>query len=143
MAQHKIQPNTMCLFLSRDNVTFSTTICLTSIQVTRTTTEIDAKSFCGPDKLPGTQENGVTFEGQIMEDPAGGSRSSDELIDFWETKQTIYFKVGPAIPLIGDETDYGSGFISKLDKAFALDAVGTFSGQIGIYGLISRTTATS
>lgn len=143
MAQHKISSNDMALFLSRDNITFTTVICLTGFTITRNTTEIDAKSFCGPDKLPGAQDNGVTFEGQVMEDPAATTVSTDELIDFWTTKQTIYWKLGPMVPQIGDETDYGTGWISKLDKTGATDAIVTFSGAIGVYGLMSHTTATS
>lgn len=143
MAEHKVSGNDMALFFSRDNITFNIIVCLTAIDVTRSTTEIDAKSICGPDKLAGAQDNGVTFSGQIMEDPSAGRVSTDDLIDMWETKQIIYFKVGKLVPVIGDETDYGSGFISKLDKKFANDAVATFDGAIGVYGLIHRTTATS
>lgn len=143
MAEHKISSNDMALFLSRDGNTYDTVICLTGFTINRSTNEIDAKSFCGPDKLPGAQENGVTFEGQVMEDPTSGTISTDELTDFWETKQTIYWKLGKLVPAIGDETDYGTGFISKLDKTGATDAIVTFSGAIGVYGLMSHTTATS
>lgn len=143
MASHKISSNDMALFLSRDGVTYSTVVCLTAFSVTRSTTEIDAKSFCGPDKLPGAQDNGVTFEGQVMENPDSGTLSTDDLTDLWLTKQTIYWKVGKLSPLVGDETDYGTGWISKLDKTGSTDTIVTFSGAIGVYGLISHTTATS
>ena len=143
MAEHKVSGTDILLFLSRDNITFNTVICLTSVSTTRSTDIIDAKSKCGPDKLPGPQDNGVTFEGQVMEDPTSGKISTDELIDFWENKTTIYWKVGKAIPLIGDETDYGTGFIAKLDKVAGLADPQTFSGEIGVYGLMSKTTATS
>lgn len=143
MSAHKISSNDMALFLSRDGITYSTVVCLTGFVVTRSTTEIDAKSFCGPDKLPGAQDNGVTFEGQVMEDPDSGTYSTDELTDFWLTKQTIYWKLGKLVPQIGDETDYGTGWISKLDKTGATDAIVTFAGAIGVYGLMGHTTATS
>ncbi len=143
MAEHKINGSDVVLMLSRDNVTFSTVVCLTAWNVLRSTNEIDAKSFCGPDKIAGTQDNGVTFEGQIMEDPDSGRISTDEITDFWETKQTIYWRLGKLVPLEGDETDYGTGFISKLDKAGGIDAVATFNGAIGVHGLMSHTTATS
>lgn len=143
MAAHKLSANDIALFLSRDGNTYSTVVCLTSFTVSRETTEIDAKSFCGPDKLPGAKDNGVTFEGQVMEDPDSGNYSTDELTDFWITAQTIYWKVGKVVPLIGDETDYGTGFISKLDKTGSVDGIVTFSGAIGVYGLMSHTTATS
>ena len=143
MAQHKISSNDMLLFLSRDGVTYKTVICLTGWGISRNTNEIDAKSFCGPDKLPGVQENGVTFEGQLMADPSTGYVSTDEIIDYWINKDTIYWKIAKVTPLVGDETDYGTGFISKLDKTGSTDAVVTFSGAIGVYGLMSHSTATS
>lgn len=143
MSAHKISSNDTVLLLSRDNITFNTVVCLTGWVITRSTTEIDAKSFCGPDKLPGAQDNGVTFEGQVMEDPISGQVSTDDLIDFWITKGLIYWKIGKLIPQIGDETDYGTGWISQLDKTGATDAIVTFSGAIGVYGLMGHTTATS
>ncbi len=143
MAEHKVSGNDVLLFISRDNITFSTVVCLTSNSVTRTTNIIDAKSKCGPDKLPGTQENGITFEGQLMADPSNGRISVDDLDDYWRNITTIYWRVGKAVPLIGDITYTGTGFISKLDETAAQDTPVTFSGEIGVYGLITKTTATS
>ncbi len=143
MAEHKINGTDVLMFIGLDGVTYETVICLTSQSVTRTTNEIDAKSKCGPDKLPGTQDNQVTFEGQVMADPATGTTSTDELDDHWRNMTTIYWKVGKAVPIVGDVTYYGTGFVSKLDEVFAQDAVATFSGAISPYGLISKTTATS
>lgn len=143
MAEHKINGTDVLLFIGLDGNTYETVICLTSQSVTRTTNAIDAKSKCGPDKIPGTQDNGVTFEGQIMADPASGYTSTDELDDHWRNKTTVYWKVGKAVPITGDVTYYGTGFIAKLDETFAQDAVATFAGEIGVYGLISKTTATS
>jgi len=143
MAEHKINGTDVLLFIGLDGITYETVVCLTSESVTRTTNEIDAKSKCGPDKLPGTQDNQVTFEGQVMADPDSGRTSTDELDDHWREKTTIYWKVGKAVPTVGDVTYYGTGFISKLDEVFAQDAVATFSGAISPYGLISKTTATS
>ena len=143
MAEHKINGTDVLLFIGTDGITYPTVVCLTSQSVTRTTNEIDAKSKCGPDKLPGTKDNGVSFEGQIMSDPTAGRISTDDLDDYWRNTTTIYWKVGKAIPIIGDVTYSGTGFISKLDKKFSVDNVGTFSGAIGVYGTMSRTTATS
>ena len=143
MAEHKINGTDVLLFIGLDGNTYETVICLTSQSVTRTTNAIDAKSKCGPDKIPGTQDNGVTFEGQIMADPASGYTSTDELDDHWRNKTTVYWKVGKAVPITGDVTYYGTGFIAKLDETFAQDAVATFAGEIGVYGTISKTRATS
>ena len=143
MAEHKINGTDVLMFIGLDGVTYDTVICLTSQSVTRTTNEIDAKSKCGTDKITGTQDNQVTFEGQVMADPDSGETSTDELDDHWRNMTTIYWKVGKAVPIVGDVTYYGTGFVSKLDEVFAQDAVATFSGAISPYGLISKTTATS
>lgn len=144
MSAHKVSANDIALQISRDGgVTYPYVVCLTSFTVSRSTSEIDAKSFCGPDKYPGAQDNGIDFEGQVMEDPASGTISTDDLTDMWITKQTINWKVGKLVPAIGDETDYGTGFISELSKTGSVDTIVTFTGKIGVYGLMSHTTATS
>lgn len=143
MAEHKVSGNDVLLFIGTDGITYNTVVCLTSNSVTRTTNIIDAKSKCGPDKLPGTQDNGVSFEGQLMADPSGGRTSVDELDDYWRNITTIYWKVGKAVPIVGDITYSGTGFISKLDETAAQDTPVTFSGEIGVYGTIAKTTATS
>lgn len=144
MSQHKLTGQEIVLMVSRDGgVTYPYIVCLTSVTVNRETNEIDASSFCGPDTLKGAKKNGVVFEGQIMEDPTTGTFSTDDLIDMWETGQTINWKVGKPVPLIGDETDIGTGWFSKLTKTFANNAVATFSGALGVYGTMTRTTATS
>lgn len=143
MAQHKISGNDMLLFLSRDGNNYNTVICLTSNSITRSTNIIDAKTKCGPDKLPGTQDNGISFEGQVILDPSGSSVSIDELEDYWKGIDTIHFKMSKVTPVLGDVTYTGTGFIAKLDEVYAQDAPGTFSGEIGVYGTIAKSTATS
>lgn len=144
MSAHKVSANDIALQISRDGgVTYPYVVCLTSFTFDRETNIIDAKSFCGPDTLPGAQTNALTFEGQVMEDPVAGQVSTDDLTDMQMTKETVRWKLGKLIPLVGDETDYGTGFISKISKAGSVDTVVTFSGAIGIYGQASHTTATS
>jgi len=144
MAEHKISANDMVLFISRDGaVTFTPVICLTEFTVDRSTNVIDAATFCGPDKAPGVQGNGVTFGGQVMEDPSTGNISTDELIDLWSTKETIDWKIGKLVPAIGDETDYGTGFISELNKSGTVNDIVKFTGAIAVYGVMDHTTATS
>ena len=143
MAEHKISGTDMVVLISTDGTTYATVVCLTGSNFTRGTTIIDAKSACGPDTLPGTQDNGLDFAGQIMEAPTSLRISTDDLDDYWRNKQTIYWKYGKAIPVIGDETYYGTGFIAELNVAAQLDSVTTFTAKIGIYGLASKTTATS
>lgn len=143
MARHKIAGNDMLLFIGTDGITYPLVVCLTSNSVTRLTNEIDAATKCGPDKAIGVKTNGVTFEGQVIADPDSGEISVDDLDDFWRNDTTIYWKMGKVTPLEGDWTYSGTGFLSQLDETYAQDAPGTFSGAIGVYGIIAKTTATS
>ena len=143
MAEHKLSGNDVLLFIGTDGINYNTVICLTSNAITRATNEIDANTKCGPDKLPGVQSNTLTFEGQSMYDPTSNRVSVDDLDDYWRNITTIYWKMGPAVPSVGDITYSGTGFISQLDETFAQDTPSTFSGAIGLYGVISKTTATS
>lgn len=145
--ENKISGNDILLFLDTSGTppytNYKTVVCLTTNGLTRATTAIDAKSKCGPDTLPGTQSNSVTFEGQIMSDPDSNHISEDALDDAWRDVTTVGFKMGKVAPGIGDVTYFGTGFISKLDDTFGDDAVGTFQAEISIYGLVNKTTATS
>lgn len=144
MSAHKISANDIALQISTDGgVTYPYLVCLTSFNFSRQTNIIDAASFCGPDTLPGAQTNTLTFEGQIMEDPVSGQISTDDLTDLQMTKQTINWKLGKLVPLIGDETEFGTAFVSEITKTGSVDTVVTFSGALGIYGQASHTTATS
>lgn len=143
MAEHKVSGDDVFLFIGTDGVTYPTVVCLTAEGITRATNIIDAKTKCGPDSQPGTQTNGVTFEGQSMYDPTAGRISVDDLDDYWRTKRTIYWKIGKITPAIGDITYYGTGFIAQLDENFQMDTPSTFTGSIGVYGLINKSTATS
>jgi len=143
MAERKISGNDVLLFIGTDGITYETVVCLTSQSITRATSEIEANTKCGPDKLPGTQTNAVSFEGQIMLDPDAGTTSTDQLDDYWRNKTNIYWKLGEVDPTIGSVTYYGTGFISSLDEVYAQDAPSTFSGSIAPSGTISKTTATS
>lgn len=143
MAERKISGNDVLLFIGTDGNTYDTIVCLTSQSITRATTEIEANTKCGPDKLPGVQSNGVTFEGQVLLDPDAGRASTDQIDDYWRNKTTIYWKLGKAIPGEGDVTYSGTGFIASLDEVYGQDAPATFSGSIAPYGIIDKTTATS
>lgn len=144
MAEHKVSANDMAVQISRDGgITYPYVVCLTSFEFDRETNIIDAASFCGPDTVPGAQTNTLTFEGQVLEDPSSGKISTDDLTDMQMTKQTINWKLGKLVPLTGDETEYGTGFISKVGKSGSVNGILTFTGAIGIYGQASHTTATS
>lgn len=140
MAERKVSGDDMLLFIDpAGGVDYSLVICLTSQSITRATSEIDARSKCGPDKQPGTQEIGVSFEGQVMFDPGTDRISEGDLHDLWAAKTTIGWKYGKATPVSDDVSYSGTGFISQLDSTAAQDETATFSGAIGIFGSITKT----
>lgn len=143
MAEHPVSGTDVLLFIGTDGITYSKIICLTTNGITRATAEVDAASKCGPYTLPGAQTNGVSFEGNIIADPDAGTVSNDDLDDWWRNKTTIHWKMGKTVPIDGDITYFGTGFIAQLDESYANNAAGTFTGTIGVYGLIQKTTATS
>ncbi len=103
MAEHKLSGDDVVLMISDDGTTYDTVVCLTSNGITRATNEIDAKTKCGPDKLPGTQELAVNFEGQIAYDT--DNTSLRDLYEYWGNKTTIYWKMGPATIGAGESED--------------------------------------
>ena len=143
MAERKLTGKNMFLLVGTDGITYSTVVCLTTKSLSRTTDEIDAATQCGPDTLPGAQKNSVSFEGMIALDPAATRISDDELDDHWRNTTTIYWKLTELNPTIGSIIYYGTGFIAELSDTYGLNDPATFSGKIGVYGLVSKTTATS
>jgi hypothetical protein len=49
-------------------------------------------------------------------------------------KNTIRWRIEPENPVVGDEIEYGTGYISELSSTYAFDSVGTFTGTIQPYG---------
>jgi hypothetical protein len=142
MAQRKIAGDDILLFIDPLGGTdYDTIVCLTEQQFNRATTEIDAKSKCGPDKLPGAQNIELTFQGQIVYGPDSGNISESGLHTLWQNSTTIGWKLGKASPVTGDVTYSGTGFISRLNSAFAMDSPSTFDGSIGVYGSVTQTVS--
>jgi len=140
MAERKLSGDDYLLFIDpAGGASYELIVCLTEQQFNRATTEIDAKSKCGPDKLPGTQTIELTFSGQVMLDPSGSTLSEADLHGLWSSSSTIGWKLGVASPTIGDVSYSGTGFISKLDSSYGMDNPATFSGSIGVYGTATQT----
>lgn len=135
MAEHKVSGGTMLLFIDPAGGTdYDTVVCLTTVGKTNTVNVIDASSACGPDKSPGTLEIGYTFEGQHLQDPATGKISGTSLLQLLRAKTTVGWKIAPESPVVGDEIEEGTGYLSELSSTYGYDAVGTFSGGLQPYG---------
>lgn len=139
MANTPISGNDILLFIDPTGGTaYELIVCLKSQSITRTTSEIDAKSKCGPFKLAGSQDNTVSFDGQSIYVPTTGNLGISDLHDLWVNKTKIGWKYGKTVPVTGDVVYSGTGFISKLDETSGEDAAVTFTGAIGVYGLINK-----
>jgi len=135
MAEHKVAGGTMLLYIDptgSDN--YDTVVCLTSVSKSASVSVVDASSACGPDKSPGTIELSYGFEGQHLQDPAGGTISGTSLRQLLMAKTTIGWSIEPENPQVGDEIEYGTGYISELSSTYAFDSVGTFTGTIQPFG---------
>jgi len=135
MAEHKVAGGTMLLYIdSTGGDDYDTVVCLTSVSKSASVSVVDASSACGPDKSPGTVELSYGFEGQHLQDPAGGKISGTSLRILLMNKTTIGWSIEPENPVVGDEIEYGTGYISELSSTYAFDSVGTFTGTIQPYG---------
>ena len=140
MSEHKVQGGTMLLFIDPAGGTaYDTVVCLTSVGKSDSVNVIDAASACGPDKSPGVLDLSYTFEGQHLQDPTTDKISGTNLRQLLRAKTTIGWKIAPASPVIGDEIETGTGFISELSSTYAFDSVGTFSGTLQAYGTPTST----
>ena len=109
-------------------------VCLTSVGTSDSVNVVDASSACGPDKSPGALEISINFEGQHLQDPISGQISGTDLRPLLRAEQTIGWKISPETPVAGDETQYGTGWLSELSSTYSYDSVGTFTGIIQPYG---------
>ena len=136
MAEHRIASKTVLLYIDPAGGTaYNTVVCLTEITRSDTRTTTDASSFCGPNKALGPLEVGErNFTGFHLMDPNTGSISGANLRTLLYSGATIGYKIGPATPVTGDETEVGTAFIGSLSDTYALDTDATFQGGIQPYG---------
>ena len=136
MAERKITANSWLLMIDTAGGTaYDTVVCLTDWSFPRSRTEIDSKSFCGPDKSVGQLEAGpIDFSGITMLGLAITKVSSVELDAAFKANLTIGWKIAPAVPITGDLTYSGTGAISKLDDSASTDDNPKFSAAISIFG---------
>lgn len=135
MAEHKVQGGDMLLFIdSNGGDDYDMVVCLTSVSISDSIAVVDASSACGPDKSPGAAEISISFEGQHLQDPDTGNISGTDLRILLRAEQTIGWKISPETPVLGDEIQTGTGYLSELSSEYAFDSVGTFTGTIQPYG---------
>lgn len=139
MAKVEISGTTILLFIDPlGGTAYEPLVCLTSNSITGSTDTINSSSKCGTSSSPGPQTNEVSFEGNQMNNLDAGEMSSADLWDLWKDKTNFSWKMGPAIPVAGDDTFYSTGFLSTLTLTYP-DGVATYSGTISS-DAISRDT---
>lgn len=135
MAERKVIGSDQLFFIDpAGGTTYSLVVCLTSQSFSIVNNLIDAKSKCGADKLPGTQEFSAAFEGQVIMEAGTLRVGAFDLITLCLNKTTIGWKMGPASPVTGDVIKSGTAFLSKYDETAGQDDPATFSCELGIYG---------
>lgn len=134
MAERKITNNTILLFLGLAADALDTVVCLTSIKDDFTLDEVDASSFCGPDKSPGDISGTITAEAQHLLDPETGKISGHGLWGYFINKSILFFEIGPAVPAQGDVVKSGQAFISALGNSYTLNTQSSFSITLSIKG---------
>lgn len=140
MAERKINAKTVLLFIDPlGGTAYSTVVCVTNIDFGITNNEVDADSFCGPDKIPGTQEYSSSFDAQILLDPNTGKISADEIFTLAQNRTTFSFKISPAVPVAGDIVKTGQAFFSEYSENYSTDSVATFTATLGVKGAVTQT----
>jgi hypothetical protein len=142
MAQRIVSGKDILLMIDPAGGTnYDTIVCLTSNTIDRTTALVEAASKCGASSSPGAQTVNVTFSGQIVVDPDSGNIAQADLHDLWQSSDTIGWYMGPAVPVAGDVSYTGTGFIASLSDKYDMSGA-TFDGSIGVSGDVTKTIET-
>jgi len=140
MAEHKVQPSTMLLLIDPSGGTsYSTVVCLKSINKNDSIGVIDASSVCGNKKFAGVSDLSYSFDGILLQDPNSGKISGTELRILLRGFTKFGFKITPLSPQIGDEIEEGKGFFSDLSSSYSFDDIGNFSGTFSPKGTPTLT----
>lgn len=143
MAERQVAGKDILLMIDpAGGTSYKTIVCLTSNGLKRTTSIIDAASKCGSSSTPGAQTVTVDFTGQVVVSPDVTHVSEGDLHDLWQASTNIGWAMGPAVPVAGDVTYNGQGFISDLSDTFDMNGA-TFTGtlSVGLGGVTKVVTA--
>lgn len=139
MADTKISPRQRLLFLGTSTAD-QTVVCITQLQTSNQSNEINADSFCGDDSLPGTQSSTITVNAQVLESPSNNKASYKQCFDWWQGRTALKFKISRTTASAGDIEETGDCFIESISTSDDLNAVTTFTMQIKVDG--AKTVST-
>ena len=141
MAERQISADSILLFIDPAAGTdYSLVVCLENQSMANSSDEIDATSKCGQAVLPGKKKSTIDFSGFRVLDPDTDRISEDDLFDLWKSQTQISFKYGPAVPVSGDISYTGKGYLIKYDLEDSLSSAGKFSATISLTGDPVQTT---
>lgn len=139
MAERKVNAKDILLFIDvAGGTNYQVVVCLTEQSFNLATEVIDSATKCGADKAPGNTEYTLDFQGQTLIGE-GTKVSAAVLFTLAQNSTTIGWKIGKAVPVTGDVSYEGQGFISKLDQSWPNTGKATFSASVGIEGVPTQT----
>lgn len=134
----KIAANTMLLYLKELGAEdWQGVVCLTSHGFDGTTGTNDDATFCGPDSSPGTTSATVAIAGKTFLLPETNQTSAPQLLDWWQAKTQLDWKVSVAEPVSGESwIKEGEGFLSSFGDNYDVDQTGAFTATLTVSGLV-------
>lgn len=117
-------------------------VCQVEHNFDRTRDSIDANSKCGPDTIPGdapTYEISGTAQillGDTDDSVFTGKLSEAKMDSLFRAKTVFQWTMGPAsgVPVPGDVTYSGDGFLTSLSTTYPNNDVATFDFTISVKG---------
>jgi hypothetical protein len=143
MAERKIEAKTYMLFIDPAGGTdWQPVACLNSVNYNLSVAVQDASSYCGPDQSAGDATGTVGLDAQYLLLPDDDKISASEVFTLAQDKTTFAWKIGVAVPELGDITKNGLGFFSAYAETHSKDTVSGFTGTIAVKGETTQTEET-
>ncbi|CAL1518204.1 hypothetical protein [Chitinophaga sp. MM2321] len=145
MAERKVNGGDVVIRIT-EGVTDILLVCQVEHTFDRSRDAIDAGSKCGPDNLPGdTPTFEISGTAQILlgdtdEAVFNGKLSEAKMDEFFRGKTVFAWAMGPAsgVPVPGDVTYSGNGFLTSLSTTYSNNEVATFDFTISVKGDYSQ-----
>lgn len=144
MAERTVIGKNVWLYVRTGPSTLIPIKCATSHTISASQEVATTQTKCGTKNTPvGDPVYTITGEGQIMLFTGGDGAtnySSGALFDIMKTQQKVDIVSAPeGLPVEGDETFEGSGYISEWETVYDAGAESTYSFTVNIDGELTRT----
>ena len=134
MAERKIKSRSWLLYASDDGGTTQKVIaCLTSKELSSSTSPIDASSDCGNEYLPGDlQEQSFSIEGFTTLGATATKVSTSDLYTYFTGKTEFHAEIKRATEIAGDLSYSGNVFVSDLTQTASDNEVVNFTATLTV-----------